>query len=246
MKRVFLFLTLGLICIISVTNCDDNDLNIGEVPMTGINADRESISRNVRYSSSSDNVKYYPVPANATNVAFKVESKDPSVATITETGLGVAQVTVLKPGSTVVTISSGGVTKEIPVTGVFEVTKLTEIRLELDIEPVEGTDSTQTFVVPVGDVVQVKASANPRNANTETADYVTFDWKSNNTNVATVEEDASTTIAVDKIGAITVVGTGEAKITVSWTEELKEGAEESDRKSIKARTIIIKGVRADG
>jgi uncharacterized protein YjdB len=233
MKRVFLFLALGLICIISVTNCDDNDLNIGEVPLTGITADRESISRNVRYTLGYDNVKYYPVPANATNVAFKVESKDPSVATIMETALGTAQVTVLKPGSTVVVISSGGVTIEIPVTGVLEVTKLTEVRLELDIEPVDGTDSTLIFVVPVGGIVQVKASPYPQNANTETADYVTFDWTSDNTNVATVEEDASTTTAVDKIGAITVVGTGEAKITVKCGD-------------IKAKTIIIKGVRANG
>jgi uncharacterized protein YjdB len=233
MKRVFLFLVLGLACTIGMTACSEEDKEPGNVPLTEINTDRnDGISVNVRYGSAIANVRYYPVPANATDVNFKLTSADPSVATVLETSLGVSQVTVLKPGSTIVTISSGNVTKEIPITGRFDVTLVDTIRLELEIVAESGTDSTMTFVVPVGDVVQVKATPNPQNANTDTDDYVTFDWTSNNPNVATVVEDPETTKAVDKIGQITVTGTGEARITVSCGEK-------------RAKTIIIKGVAAN-
>jgi uncharacterized protein YjdB len=85
------------------------------------------------------------------------------------------------------------------------------------------------FKLSVGEIMQVKASANPRNANTATADYVTFDWKSDNTSVATVEEDAETHTAVDKTGKITIVGKGKARVTVSCGD-------------VKAKIIIIEGV----
>jgi uncharacterized protein YjdB len=238
MKKVFLYFILGLACTIGMTGCGEENKEPGDVPLTGITADRDDISLNVRYSSASDNVRYAPVPANATDVRFVVSSKDPSVATVEETALGTARVTVLKTGSTAITITSGSVTKEIPVTGRFDITALTEIRLELpDREPEAGTDSTMTFSVPVGEVVEVKATANPRNANTATTDYVVFDWTSNNQTVATVAEDADMTEEIDKTGKITVTGAGEARITISWSGTI--GGEPT---VVKAKTIIIKGV----
>lgn len=236
MKKIFLFLALGLICMTGTTGCDEENKEPGNVPLTGILTDRDDggISLNVRYSEAIDNVKYYPVPANATDVNFKVTSQDQSVATIQEIALGQAQITVLKPGSTVITISSGDVIREIPVTGRFDVTALDEIRLELDIEPQSGTDSTMVFSVSVGDIIQVKASANPRNANTETHDYVRFNWESDNSSVATVVPDETTETAVDKTGQIIVTGAGEAKITISSDDVSDE------RKPLKAKYIIIK------
>jgi uncharacterized protein YjdB len=229
MKRVFLFLILGLACMAGVTGCGEENKEPGNVPLTGITTDRDEkgISLNVRYGTASDNMKFYPVPLNATDVDFSLSSANTSIAVIEETALGESRVTVLKPGSTFVTVSSGKVKKEIPVTGRFDVTSLDTIRLELEIEPVSGTDSTMTFAVSVGDIVRVKATPSPQNANTDTTDYVIFDWKSSNPSVATVEEDAETTTAIDKFGIITVVGTGEARITITCG------------KAKRAKTVII-------
>jgi uncharacterized protein YjdB len=231
MKRVFLFLILGLACTIGMTSCGDENIEPGNVPLTEITTNREDgISVNVRYNTASANMKFNAVPPNANDVNFQLSSADPSVATVEETALGECTVTVLKAGSTVITIRSGNVTKEIPVTGNIEVTSPTEIRLELeDIEPESGTDSTMVFTVPVGNTVEVKANPYPQNANTATEDYVVFDWKSSNTNVATVVEDATTKTAIDKLGTITVVGIGEARITISCGD-------------LKAKYIVIKGV----
>jgi hypothetical protein len=252
MKRVFLFLILGLACTIGMTSCSEEDKEPGNVPLTEITVpegvweeDGTAISLDVRYSEAFRNIKFAPVPANATDVNFKLTSADPSVATVLETALGAAQITVLKPGSTVVTISSGNVKKEIPVIGRFDVTLVDTIRLEFEIVPESGTDSTLTFVVPVGDVVQVKASPHPQNANTATVDYVIFDWKSNNPNVATIVEDAKTTTAVDKIGTITVVGTGEAWITISCEIEKDDEDGKKVKEIKKAKYIVIKGIAAE-
>jgi uncharacterized protein YjdB len=243
MKKIFLFLILGLACTIGMTGCSEEDKEPGNVPLTAITVDRESVENNVRYSPAAENVRFYPVPANATDVDFKMASADPSVATVEVTALGEGRITILKAGSTVVTVSSGQVKKEIQVKGRFDVERLTEIRLELDKEITTETDSTLTLTLPVDDILEVKATPDPRNANTATADYVTFDWTSDNTNVATVTEDAATATAIDKTGKIKVTGTGTAKITISSALDEKDG----DGKNIviKAKTIIIKGIEAE-
>jgi uncharacterized protein YjdB len=240
MKKVFLYLVLLLICTVSITGCDDNDLNIGDVPLTDIKIEKgDAISVNARYDSvKGQEIQVSPVPANATDVNFEWSSDDTSVAIVTESEPGKVLVTVCKVGSTIIRVSSGKVTKEIPVVGKFDVTKLDEIRLELDEEPTAGSDSTMVFDnVSVGDVLQVKASANPRNANTETADFVIFDWKTSNPAVATVKEDEATKEDVDKIGTITIVGKGKAEITISSRVPAEEPYEEPY--IVKAKTIIV-------
>ncbi|MDR0566194.1 MAG: hypothetical protein LBG47_04035 [Prevotellaceae bacterium] len=228
MKRIFLLLISALACTIGMTGCGEENKEPGNVPLTDITTDRaDGISLNVRYGEASANVKFYPVPPNATDVKFMLTSADDSVATIRETKLGEAVVTVLKPGATTVTIASGNVTKDIAVTGRSDVTALAEIRLETDSAPAEGTDTTLIFNLPVSKAIKVKASANPRNANTDANDYVTFTWKSSKPTVATVAEDAETTKAVDKTGTITAIAKGEAEITISCGE-------------IKAKRIIVK------
>jgi hypothetical protein len=175
------------------------------------------------------------------------------VATVAETALGEGRVTVVGRGSTVIRVSSGGVTKEIPVTGRWDVAYLEDIRLVLttDEEPTGGSDTTIIYTtLSVGDVIDVKASANPRNANTSETDYITFDWKSDNTSMVTITEDAATKNESDKFGTITINSTGTANITISCTldkdEVDKDGnvIKDADGKPkkvvIKAKTIIIK------
>jgi hypothetical protein len=159
------------------------------------------------------------------------------VATVAETALGEGRVTVVGRGSTVIRVSSGGVTKEIPVEGRWDVAYLEDIRLVLttDEEPTGGSDTTVIYTtLSVGDIIEVIASANPRNANTETVTYVTFNWKSDNPDVATVAENPGMTEAIDKTGKITVTGAGTANITISCT------LDDDDETVIKAKTIIIK------
>jgi uncharacterized protein YjdB len=242
MKRVFLFLILGLACTIGMTSCSEEDKEPGNVPLTAITVDKEFVKNNVRYNPAVENVRFYPVPANATDVDFKMTSADPSVATVELTAVGEGRITILKADSTVVTVSSGQVTKEIKVKGHFDVDTLTEIRLELDKEISVETDSTLTLILPVGDVIDVKASANPRNANTLDTDYVTFNWKSSNTSVATVAEDAGMAKAIDKTGKITVTGKGKAEITISSILDKKD--EDGKNIVIQAKTIIIEGIEA--
>jgi hypothetical protein len=208
MKKVFLFLTIGLACAISMTSCNEYGKDPGDVPLTEIAVDRESARVNVRHGSVDvNNVNIYPVPANATNVDFKWETQNPSVATVVEDKPGVGRITVHKAGSTVVTIRSGQiVSKEIKVEGYIEVMELTGIRWSvlLDDEPV----TVSPLILPVGLTVNVLALPEPVNANTLTSDGVTLVWESDNEDVATV----------DQTGKITVTGTGEAKITVSCVE----------------------------
>jgi uncharacterized protein YjdB len=203
MKRILLFLLLGLVCTVYMTSCENDNTGPGEVPLTDIDVDRTSISENVRYGAVEvTNVRVKPIPANATDVDFKWESQNTAIATVVEDGLGVGRVTVLSSGTTVVTVRSGNVSKQIQVTGHIDVTELEGIILTVQGYEL-GTDST--VVAHVGETVTALALPNPINANTETANEVTIVWASNNTDVATV----------DQTGKITVVGTGAATITVS-------------------------------
>lgn len=221
MKKIFLFLIVTLACTIGMTSCGEDDIEPGNVPLTEITTDRDDgISLNVRYGEASDNIKLYPVPPNATDVNFKLTSADPTVATVEETALGESRITVLKPGSTTVTIASGSVTKEIAVTGRWDVTALEEIRLDFgNKNPASGSDTTLIFNLAVHDSIQVTASANPRNANTDTTDYVTFIWKSSKSSVATtVTEDEGTKTEIDKKGVIKAVSTGVDTVVISCGE----------------------------
>jgi uncharacterized protein YjdB len=204
MKKVFLFLMIGLVCTIVMTSCGEDNEGPGNVSLTDIKIEPESVRVDVRNGQVAYNVKVSPVPANATDVDFKWETKDASVATAVESELGVGTITVLKDGSTVVTVRSGQVSKDIPVEGYIDIRLLTDILLTVvNTEPV--SESPLTVAVPVGETVRVIATPEPVNANTATENAVVFEWTSDNENVA----------MVDQSGNITVTGKGKAKITVS-------------------------------
>jgi uncharacterized protein YjdB len=236
MKKVFLI--LGLACTIGMTSCGDDDKEPGNVPLTDIRIDRESIKENVRTGAVKVTLKVYPIPANATDVDFKWESKDANVATAGPgVNLGEGEVTILSSGSTVVTVRSGQVSKDLPVEGFIDVTSLTGLRLTMIGTDATGAPATVTLAnsdttaVPrntvewtVGDVVKVNSVPDPINANTATYDSVNFTWASSANNVATV----------DKTGKITVVGEGYATITVKCVEYDKIEA-----------VFTIKGVKPD-
>jgi uncharacterized protein YjdB len=173
------------------------------------------------------NVTLNPVPANATDVDFKWESQDPSVAAAAPgANLGGGKITILKVGSTVVTVRSGQVSNEIPVEGYIYVEPLIGIRLTVVDHEFEA-DSI--FVLPVGYTATVIALPDPINANTLTSENVTLEWKSDNENVAKPDPANS---------QITVTGKGKATITISCVEYNKikvkfviEGVENEEEES---------------
>jgi uncharacterized protein YjdB len=206
MKNVFLFLMIGLACTISMTSCTEDDKEPGNVPLTGIIVEPDFVEVDVRNGAVSENVKVYPVPANATDVDFKWETQDPNMATVETDELGVGKITVLKNGSTVVTVRSGQVTKEIQVDGYISIIELEGIRWSVIVDDEPVTDSPLSL--PVGKTVKLIAIPYPVNANTEDSNTVTLGWESSNEDVATIDQD----------GSITVAGAGTATITVSCAE----------------------------
>ncbi|MDR0385014.1 MAG: hypothetical protein LBH60_02945 [Prevotellaceae bacterium] len=207
MKRILLFLILGLACTVYMTSCENDNAGPGEVPLTeiSVNVADDIISENVRYDSVTVTVNVSPVPANATDVNFQWTTKDPTVAFIKpEEELGVRKIIVCKEGETVIAVSSGSVEKEIKVIGRFDIIELDTIKLT-----VPNLKADTTVDVTVGDIINATAFPEPLNANTRTSDTVALVWSSNNEAVATVEQNGN------QYGEITVVGKGEAVITVS-------------------------------
>jgi uncharacterized protein YjdB len=206
MKRVLLFLLLGLAGTLGMTSCENDNAGPGEVPLTDIWVDRSSISENVRYGAVDvTNVRVAPVPANATDVDFKWESQNTAIATAEEDELGVGRIRVLTAGTTVVTVRSGNVSKQIQIEGRIDVTPLEGITLM--VQGYEfGSDST--IVAKLGTVITAIALPNPVNANTPEFDNVTLVWTSSNNAVARVNQS----------GDITLAGEGSAVITVSCKE----------------------------
>jgi uncharacterized protein YjdB len=237
MKRIFLFLAAGLACTVGATSCGEDDKEPGNVPMTGITVDRESISENIRYGEVVvSNVKVLPVPANATDVDFKWESQDTSVATVVKDGLDIGRITVRSEGSTVVTVRSGSVSAEIPVEGYISVTPLEEIRWSVTLangELVSGSSRVRgdTLTLPLNVPVTVNATPYPPNANTATDESVTLVWTSDGS-VATVDQTGQITVAS---------GVGVAIITI----RCEEYGEDENGNAIVV-SIPVKGVADEG
>ncbi|MDR1583012.1 MAG: Ig-like domain-containing protein [Prevotellaceae bacterium] len=199
MKKVFLFLMIGLVCTISMTSCKDNDKEPGNVPLTGIRSEPEFINVDVRRDSIVVTVRVYPIPANATDVNFEWDSKNKNVAIIKEGEPGECQVTVIKGNitidkadSTVVTVRSGQVEKEIKVKGFIEAIPVTGIILNVE-------DGEIPSRLPVGETVMITATPIPT-----FAENVNFHWKSSNEDVATVDQSGNVSIIDIGIDTITV------------------------------------------
>jgi uncharacterized protein YjdB len=119
-------------------------------------------------------------------VTFTWTSADQNVATVDNEG----RVAAVNVGSTTVTVSSGSVKTDIPVTVLTDEVPLVSI----------GVDQT-TVSLPVDDSVTIVTTKAPVNAT-----GVEFTWTSANPEIATV----------DATGKIKIVGVGETTVTVSF------------------------------
>jgi uncharacterized protein YjdB len=122
-------------------------------------------------------------PKNATEVSFQWSSAGTSVATVSETGL----VTAVSEGTTTVTVKSGNVKKDVPVT--VNLRALTSFTV---------TPSSLTLTL-LDQPAQLTVNKTPADAGGA------FTYLSSDEGVVTVDAD----------GVVTVVGIGDAVITVT-------------------------------
>jgi uncharacterized protein YjdB len=179
MKKVFMFLALA--CLVGMTSCGKDD--DGGKTLTAITVQPTSISL---VKNQSQKVTATPVPSDATGVTLTWTSADPNVATVDHDG----RVTAVEVGTTTVSVSSGSVKTDIPVTVLTDVVQLISI----------GVPET-TIPLPVDDSVTIVPTKNPPDAT-----GVEFTWTSANEEIATV----------DATGKIKIVGVGETTVTVSF------------------------------
>jgi uncharacterized protein YjdB len=179
MKKVFMFLTLA--CLVGMASCSKDD--DGGKTLTEIKVQPTSISL---VKGNSQKVTATPVPSDAPGVTFTWASANTSVATVANDGT----VTAVAVGTTTVTVSSGPVKTDIPVTVLTDEVPLVSI----------GVEPT-TVSLPVDDSVTIVTTKSPTDAT-----GVEFTWTSANEEIATV----------DVTGKIKIVGVGETKVTVSF------------------------------
>jgi uncharacterized protein YjdB len=186
MKKVFLFLVLAFVCTMSITSCKEKE---DDVALTDIAVNPTELRLPV---NGMQQIKANPVPGNATGVEFVWSSANTDIATVDNNGL----VSVKSVGSTTVTVSSGSITKPIPVEGYIPTVPLVNINV---IAPGDALKD-DIITLPVDDTLRLKPAAVPA-----TATDVSFVWSSDNEDVATVDQE----------GLVTVTGVGESIITVS-------------------------------
>ncbi|MDR1582303.1 MAG: Ig-like domain-containing protein [Prevotellaceae bacterium] len=184
MKKVFLFLVLGLVCTTGMISCGEDDN--GGVTLTSITVSSPTLSLVI---GGQQQVTATAVPKEATGVSFSWSSSDENVATVNQSGIVVARAV----GTATITVSSDNVQATVTVTVSEEVFPLVSI-----------SANRPEITKAVDDTAQVIVSAVPPNAS-----GVTYTWTSADENVATVNA-ATGIITVTGVGTttITVSGTG--------------------------------------
>jgi uncharacterized protein YjdB len=178
-----------------VSGCGDKD---EKVALTGISVDKQSplsleVGDIVQITAS-------PIPENADDVAFKWESANTLIATVTATG----QVEAKAVGTTKVTVSSGSIKKVIDIAVQAETIALTAI----------SVDPEGPLELIVGQVEAITATPVPANAT-----GVTFSWTSSHPAVASVSNTGEVEALTEGSATITVASGGiETKVAVTVAE----------------------------
>jgi uncharacterized protein YjdB len=184
MKRVFLFLMLGLICGTCIISCGKDDENTN-VALTGITVNQSSLNLVV---GGQQPVTATPVPKEATGVSFTWSSSDENVATVNSSGIIVAKAV----GTATITVSSGNVSATVSVTVTTNEVPLNDIT----VVPADFTGA-------VDDTVRVRTTISPSSATGVSITYASADNE-----IATV--DAGGLITITGVGTTTVTVTGNA------------------------------------
>jgi hypothetical protein len=171
MKRVFLFLMLGLVCTTVITSCEDENREekTVSIPLTGI-----TVPANVSILvNEKQRITATPVPADATDVWFEWSSDDPSAATVYYDGT--VLIKKYKTTPTIITVRSGSVEAKVAVS-------VTEV-------PLTGITAPESIILGTpGIVQQITATMVPANAT-----GVKYVWTSANTDIVTVDTTGKVT-----------------------------------------------------
>jgi uncharacterized protein YjdB len=191
MKKIFLFLMLGLMCTIGMISCGKEDTGSGDVALTDITVTTTPSPLNLLINGSGQ-ITATAVPEKATGVSFEWSSDNTDVATVIPSGPNnqTGVVSAKAEGTATITVKSGSIQKTVTVTVSKEEIPLTDVR-------VNRPEITKS----VGDTALVIPVAVPKEA-TE----VTYTWESANAEIATVD---------NATGIITITGVGSTTVTVT-------------------------------
>lgn len=185
MKKSFLLFFMSALVLGMMTSCSEEEE--GGVTLTEIKVSPSSIQLPVGESLK---ITTTIVPANATDIKYTWTSSDASVATVSDGG----NVTVTGVGTAVVTVTSGTVKAEVPITGTP--------KNDGDVELVTIRVNPSVNLI-VGESQKVEITIVPANAS-----VANLTWTSSDESVATVSAD----------GVITVIDIGTATVTLTCGE----------------------------
>ena len=208
-KLLKLITLLGLALLVMACSDDDSPVTPSVVHVTGVTLNVQNVSLAV---GAKETLKVNVTPEDATNKRVSWSSSKTEVASVDAQGI----VTAHKAGETVVTVKTedGGKTATCKVTVKDGKVAVTGVKLD-------KTAHTLT----VGGTVTLVATVTPEGA---TNKKVT--WKSDKTNIATVDGN----------GKVTAVKEGEAKITVT-TEDGNKTA--TCTITVKKDKVAVTGVK---
>lgn len=191
-KLMKLIAFLGLAFFVMACSDDDSPVTPQVVKVTGVTLNVKEVSLMV---GAKETLKVVVAPENATNKRVSWSSNKTDVASVDGQGV----VTAHKAGEALVTVKSedGGKTATCKVTVKAEKVAVTGVKL----------DKTE-HTLAVGGTVTLVATVTPEGATNKKVS-----WKSDKTDIATVDEN----------GKVTAVKAGVAKITVT-TEDGKKTA----------------------
>ena len=208
-KLMKLIAFLGLAFFVMACSDDDSPVTPQVVKVTGVTLNVKEVSLMV---GAKETLKVVVAPENATNKRVTWSSNKTDVASVDGQGV----VTAHKAGEALVTVKSedGGKTATCKVTVKAEKVAVTGVKL----------DKTE-HTLAVGGTVTLVATVTPEGATNKKVS-----WKSDKTDIATVDEN----------GKVTAVKAGVAKITVT-TEDGKKTA--SCTITVKEDKVAVTGVK---
>lgn len=208
-KLMKLIAFLGLAFFVMACSDDDSPVTPQVVKVTGVTLNVKEVSLMV---GAKETLKVVVAPENATNKRVAWSSNKTDVASVDGQGV----VTAHKAGEALVTVKSedGGKTATCKVTVKAEKVAVTGVKL----------DKTE-HTLAVGGTVTLVATVTPEGATNKKVS-----WKSDKTDIATVDEN----------GKVTAVKAGVAKITVT-TEDGKKTA--SCAITVKEDKVAVTGVK---
>lgn len=208
-KLMKLIAFLGLAFFVMACSDDDSPVTPQVVKVTGVTLNVKEVSLMV---GAKETLKVVVAPENATNKRVSWSSNKTDVASVDGQGV----VTAHKAGEALVTVKSedGGKTATCKVTVRAEKVAVTGVKL----------DKTE-HTLAVGGTVTLVATVTPEGATNKKVS-----WKSDKTDIATVDEN----------GKVTAVKAGVAKITVT-TEDGKKTA--TCAITVKEDKVAVTGVK---